>query len=149
LFRTNRFFKFKLTLVGRYFGAGNTLVLFFMGKVRKFKILSISTQDIRKDFYNSDQMLQPAYISSLDTKFTLQKEKEDPKDKGEPNSFGNLSFKDIGGLEGNLALVQEIVDITFFSTYLLKHFHLKPPKGLLLFGPPGFLRKSDLIFRNW
>ncbi|MDO5747134.1 MAG: proteasome ATPase [Actinomycetaceae bacterium] len=52
-------------------------------------------------------------------------------------SFPNVSYSDIGGLSEQIGHVRDAVELPFKNPDLYRHYGLKPPKGVLLYGPPG------------
>lgn len=46
-------------------------------------------------------------------------------------------YEDIGGLERELSLVREMIELPLRNPDLFKHLGIEPPKGVLLYGPPG------------
>ena len=52
----------------------------------------------------------------------------------------------IGGLESELASVRELIELPLLYPGLFASFSLRPPRGLLLYGPPG-TGQSDVITR--
>lgn len=49
----------------------------------------------------------------------------------------DLTFDDIGGLKDQIREVKEVVELPLKKPYLFKKIGITPPKGILLFGPPG------------
>ncbi len=43
----------------------------------------------------------------------------------------------IGGLEAEIASLRELISLPLIQPHLFSTFALKPPKGILLYGPPG------------
>jgi proteasome-associated ATPase len=60
-----------------------------------------------------------------------------PNDTARVKTIPNTTWDDIGGLEGVKDMMREIVEDPFTFAALYKHYNKKPPKGVLLFGPPG------------
>jgi len=48
-----------------------------------------------------------------------------------------VSYSDIGGLQTQLALVRELVELPLVYPYLFRRVGINPPKGLIFHGPPG------------
>ena len=48
-----------------------------------------------------------------------------------------ISYEDIGGLDSELDLVREMIELPLSSPELFRHVNIEPPKGVLLYGPPG------------
>ena len=49
----------------------------------------------------------------------------------------DINYDHIGGLEKELEQVKDVVELPFLHPNLFSEHHLSPPKGLLLYGPPG------------
>ena len=49
----------------------------------------------------------------------------------------DVSYEDIGGLEGQIDLIRDAVELPFLYAELFNEHQLEPPKGVLLYGPPG------------
>src|SRR5262245_55984097 len=49
----------------------------------------------------------------------------------------DVSYDDIGGLEGQIDLIRDAVELPFLYAELFNEHELEPPKGVLLYGPPG------------
>jgi len=43
----------------------------------------------------------------------------------------------IGGLDAELSALRELITLPLLQPQLFQHFDLRPPKGVLLYGPPG------------
>lgn len=59
----------------------------------------------------------------------------------EPEAFeeprGKVAYEDIGGLEREVRLVREIVELPLKYPEVFRRLGIDPPKGILLYGPPG------------
>ncbi len=49
----------------------------------------------------------------------------------------DVTYDDIGGLDREIELIREYVELPLKRPELLKELGIKPPKGVLLYGPPG------------
>ena len=49
----------------------------------------------------------------------------------------DIGYEDIGGLEGQIDLIRDAVELPFLYAELFNEHELEPPKGVLLYGPPG------------
>jgi len=49
----------------------------------------------------------------------------------------DISYEDIGGLRAQIEEVRDAVELPFLYAELFIEHELKPPKGVLLYGPPG------------
>jgi ATP-dependent 26S proteasome regulatory subunit len=48
-----------------------------------------------------------------------------------------VSYDDIGGLHHQIEHIKDSIELPYIYAHLYQQFHLKPPKGILLYGPPG------------
>ena len=49
----------------------------------------------------------------------------------------DISYSDIGGLAGQIEQIRDAVELPYLHADLFKEHKLRPPKGILLYGPPG------------
>jgi len=49
----------------------------------------------------------------------------------------DISYEDIGGLGRQISAIRDAVELPYLHPDLYIEHHLKPPKGVLLYGPPG------------
>jgi len=49
----------------------------------------------------------------------------------------NVKYNDIGGLDEQIEMIKDAVELPFLYPDLFKEHKLNPPKGVLLYGPPG------------
>lgn len=49
----------------------------------------------------------------------------------------DASYADIGGLDSQIGLVRDAVELPFRYPDLYREYGLRPPRGILLYGPPG------------
>lgn len=49
----------------------------------------------------------------------------------------NVTFDDIGGLDRQIERIRDAVEMPFLHRDLYEHYGLRPPQGVLLYGPPG------------
>jgi len=49
----------------------------------------------------------------------------------------DITYKDIGGLSGQIEQIRDAIELPYLHADLFKEHQLKPPKGVLLYGPPG------------
>jgi proteasome-associated ATPase len=49
----------------------------------------------------------------------------------------DVSYEDIGGLQEQIETVKDAVELPFLHPELFAEHKLRPPKGILLYGPPG------------
>jgi len=49
----------------------------------------------------------------------------------------DIAYESIGGLGGQIEAIRDAVELPYLHPELFKEHQLKPPKGVLLYGPPG------------
>ncbi|MQA24233.1 MAG: proteasome ATPase [Micromonosporaceae bacterium] len=49
----------------------------------------------------------------------------------------DIDYHDIGGLDGQIEQIRDAVELPFLHADLFREHLLRPPKGVLLYGPPG------------
>lgn len=49
----------------------------------------------------------------------------------------DVDYENIGGLGDQISLIRDAVELPFLHPELFKEYELRPPKGILLYGPPG------------
>ncbi|GAY10709.1 proteasome ATPase [Pseudonocardia sp. N23] len=49
----------------------------------------------------------------------------------------DVSYEDIGGLFRQIEMIRDAVELPFLHADLFREYELRPPKGVLLYGPPG------------
>ena len=49
----------------------------------------------------------------------------------------DISYEDIGGLSEQLEEIEDAVELPYLHAELFREHQLEPPKGILLYGPPG------------
>ncbi|PSK98074.1 proteasome-associated ATPase [Murinocardiopsis flavida] len=49
----------------------------------------------------------------------------------------DIAYNDIGGLSGQIELIRDAVELPYLHKELFYEHELRPPKGVLLYGPPG------------
>ena len=75
----------------------------------------------------------------VDTRSNVALEKL-PKEEVEElvlEEIPDVSYEDIGGLEGQIEAIRDAVELPFLYAELFQEHRLEAPKGVLLYGPPG------------
>ncbi|KAL6185951.1 hypothetical protein ACLB2K_042073 [Fragaria x ananassa] len=49
----------------------------------------------------------------------------------------DVGYEDVGGMRKQMAQIRELVELPLKQPKLFKTIGVKPPKGILLYGPPG------------
>ncbi len=61
----------------------------------------------------------------------------EPIVREEENKMDNVGYEDIGGCRKQMALIREMIELPLRHPQLFKTLGVKPPRGVLLYGPPG------------
>ncbi|MFZ2071343.1 MAG: CDC48 family AAA ATPase [Halobacteriota archaeon] len=70
-------------------------------------------------------------ISKIETEIVLRKAREGTM--GVPH----VTYEDIGGLQREISLIREMIELPLRHPELFERLGIEPPKGVLLHGPPG------------
>ncbi len=49
----------------------------------------------------------------------------------------DITYQDVGGLAEQIEMIRDTVELPYLHVDLFKEYELDPPKGILLYGPPG------------
>ena len=49
----------------------------------------------------------------------------------------DITYKDVGGLADQIEQIRDTVELPYLHRDLFREYELEPPKGILLYGPPG------------
>lgn len=61
----------------------------------------------------------------------------EPVDREDEEKLDEIGYDDIGGCRKALALIREMIELPLRHPNLFKNLGIKPPRGVLLYGPPG------------
>ncbi|CAL5227564.1 g10557 [Coccomyxa viridis] len=78
---------------------------------------------------------EPYCIVAPDTEIYC--EGEPIKREDEENKLDEVGYDDVGGVRKQMAQIRELVELPLRHPQLFKTIGVKPPKGILLYGPPG------------
>ncbi|MDI6718808.1 MAG: CDC48 family AAA ATPase [Methanomicrobiales archaeon] len=106
---------------GRLVIEGQTLRVNLMGNPLTFVISKVMPKGVA--------------IVTDDTEVELKETPYEPE-KGK-KEIGDVHYEDIGGLDRELQLVREMIELPLRHPELFERLGIEPPKGVLLFGPPG------------
>lgn len=84
---------------------------------------------------------------TADTAVSVDPDPADPPDRASSSGQGDpaqasdpstgATYEDIGGLDEELDLVREMIELPLSEPELFARLGIEPPKGVLLYGPPG------------
>jgi transitional endoplasmic reticulum ATPase len=61
----------------------------------------------------------------------------EPIDRADDDKANEVGYEDVGGCRKQMALIREMIELPLRHPTLFKTLGVKPPRGVLLFGPPG------------
>ena len=61
----------------------------------------------------------------------------EPIKREDEEKMDDVGYDDIGGVRKQLANIRELVELPLRHPQLFKSIGVKPPRGILLYGPPG------------
>ena len=68
---------------------------------------------------------------------TLLYTEGDPINREDEEKINDIGYEDVGGCRKQMALIREMIELPLRHPALFKTLGVKPPKGVLLYGPPG------------
>ncbi|KZT22814.1 AAA-domain-containing protein [Neolentinus lepideus HHB14362 ss-1] len=132
-----------------------TVEVVYEGRRRTFTVLSVSAQSrcVSDDSTALAEDLQSLSIHSPTRLWTVgwdttviideprSKEPQKASVKSEVETLFNVpkqdSYAAVGGLDKQISQIRDLLEIPLTRPDLFKYFGLKPPRGILLHGPPG------------
>ena len=108
----------KNRLMDRTFVEGDSTPVMMLGHSVQFTVAKVQPQGIVK--------------MTQDTKLQIL---SDPVMKAE--SVSRTTYEDLGGLEKEIKLIREMVELPIRHPEIFQTLGIDPPKGVLLLGPPG------------
>lgn len=77
---------------------------------------------------------EPYCIVAPDTEIFTEGE---PINREDEEKLDDVGYDDVGGVRKQMAQIRELVELPLRHPQLFKTIGVKPPKGILLYGPPG------------
>jgi proteasome-associated ATPase len=87
----------------------------------------------------ADVKLRAGDYVRIDPKTTLILEKLERPEVEELvlEEVPDITYEDVGGLEDQIEMIRDTVELPYLHRDLFREYQLEPPKGILLYGPPG------------
>jgi proteasome-associated ATPase len=94
----------------------------------------LSRSDVMKDFF-----LRAGDYVRIDPKTRLILEKMERPEVEELvlEEVPDITYADVGGLADQIEQIRDTVELPYLHRDLFREYELEPPKGILLYGPPG------------
>ncbi|PFH51085.1 hypothetical protein AMATHDRAFT_143374 [Amanita thiersii Skay4041] len=126
----------------KYITSSQVLEVSFEGAQRRFCVSSIKPKntidDLSHDMNNLviDATSQPTLWSiDWDTSVTILSPK--PEIESLSNQSPSDAYSTVGGLQKQIEQIRDLIELPLTRPDLFHHLGLKPPRGILLHGPPG------------
>ncbi|KAI0687036.1 AAA family ATPase [Earliella scabrosa] len=140
-----------------YITPTQTLDIVYEGKTRRFSLTSVSTTreaaqdpDIAESIQSLSLSDSPPKIWTVGWETTVVLDTESSKpaspehnaarkknDHGIEHGVEKDAYASVGGLDKQIAQIRDLIEIPLTRPELFRQFGLKPPRGILLHGPPG------------
>jgi len=87
----------------------------------------------------ADVKLRPGDYVRIDTKTGLVLEKMERPEVEELvlEEVPDITYEEVGGLAEQIEQIRDTVELPYMHKDLFREYQLEPPKGILLYGPPG------------
>ncbi|KIJ99982.1 hypothetical protein K443DRAFT_679575 [Laccaria amethystina LaAM-08-1] len=140
----------------KYINNSQVLEVLYEGRKRRFSVISVHPRTLSPDIkgrtgdlahdLNSLSISAPTQLWSITwdtavviTKDTVVEEGLSHKPEVEvlEHSPVNEAYSSVGGLNKQIAEIRDLLEIPLTRPELFRYFGLKPPRGILLHGPPG------------
>ncbi|KAF8916979.1 AAA family ATPase [Mucidula mucida] len=115
----------------------------YEGRRRRFAVASISSSsnDELEDRLGDLRLIDAppkVWIATWDTTVVILENKElAPQAPETSTSQHPESYDSVGGLDKQIEQIRDLLELPLTRPELFRHFNLKPPRGILLHGPPG------------
>ncbi|GAW04381.1 AAA family ATPase [Lentinula edodes] len=141
----------------KYLTSTQTLEVMYEGRPRRFCVISVATtntptsplktdiDEVSERFGALGWKSQPCiWTVSWDTVVTITE--NDHTDTGLPQKpdieilekqSEDDAYASVGGLDKQISEIKDLLEIPLTRPDLFRYFNLKPPRGILLHGPPG------------
>jgi proteasome-associated ATPase len=107
------------------------------------RVVVIAHADDERVLNRSEAMfevhLRPGDYVRVDAKTNLILEKLERPEVEELvlEEVPDITYSDVGGLADQIEMIRDTVELPYLHRDLFKEYELEPPKGILLYGPPG------------
>jgi proteasome-associated ATPase len=110
-------------------GDGRVLVL---GHADEQRVVTLAQPMRRQRLKAGDNLL-----INPRTGYAVEKMPKSTVDQVVLEEVPNVTYEDIGGLGDQIEVLRDSLELPYLHTDAFKQYDLSPPKGILLYGPPG------------
>ncbi len=103
-----------------------------VGRADESRVVEISESLAETKLRSGDWVLYDAHSQLL-----IEKLARPEFDEVILEEVPDVTYEDIGGLDGQIEAITDAVELPFLHRELFLEHHLPAPKGILLYGPPG------------
>ncbi|KAI0686843.1 AAA family ATPase [Cytidiella melzeri] len=137
----------------KYLTESQVVEVVFEGNTRRFQVASVSVngkttasdEELVKDFQNISLSSRPSlwtvswdtFVSVVTDTKTAEAEGKTSPVRGIESIMDRDAYSAVGGLNKQIAEIRDLIEIPLTRPELFRRFGLKPPRGILLHGPPG------------
>jgi AAA family ATPase len=79
----------------------------------------------------------PIWIATWDSEIVIRSQKSVPERDTQKKKSQEDAYSSVGGLGRQITQIRDLLEIPLTRPELFKRFGLRPPRGILLHGPPG------------
>lgn len=97
------------------------------------KPVGVLHKKVMDKFY--EEPLKKSSQTALMDSTTIGEDDKEPREA--TRNIPKTSFKDVGGIDPLLGRIREVIELPLKKPALFEHLHIKPHRGILLYGPPG------------
>ena len=119
-----------------FWGERFGVAVFCSGKVRGLQCRVVLCTANQQQHNNTT----PYHTTTLPlhhTLTTLFQQQGEPIKREDEEKLDEVGYDDVGGVRKQMAQIRELVELPLRHPQLFKTIGVKPPKGILLYGPPG------------
>jgi len=109
----------KRQILGRPVARGDTIVVPVIGMAMRLRVVSTQPSPFVQIVESTDIAIRPQPV------------------RGEELAIPRITYEDIGDLEEAKQKIREMIELPLKHPELFRRLGIEPPKGVLLYGPPG------------
>ena len=118
-------------------------IVTFKEYITEDRVLAIGRTDEERVIRLSEPLLNvrlrsgDALLVESRTNFAYEKITKSEVEELVLEEVPDIDYEDIGGLGAQIEMIRDAVELPYLHAELFREYDLRPPKGILLYGPPG------------